>query len=144
MKRSLLPVLPVLLLIISCKKDKTASSVYTPVPFLTGKLWTLDTITINPPATYNQLSTDDQRIYDLALAWEVTAELTFKEDGTVKCGGNWDFAYYGWRMIHNDTDIEVMVSNGTRDTLFNWTANSQQFTYRRTFSPSFDCTIVYH
>jgi len=119
-------------------------TVHTPVPFLTGRLWKLDTITINPPAIYNQLSASDQRAYDLALGWEKGATVKFNEDGTVTCEGDWDFGYYEWRMIHDSADIEVLVSVGTKDTLFNWACDNQQFTYLRTFSPSFDCTMVYH
>jgi len=54
-------------------------------------LWTLDTILINPPAAYDQLTPDQQRSYNLALYWSKKAELTFNTDGTVKSGGDWDF-----------------------------------------------------
>jgi len=127
---------------VSCKKDNTVS--HTSVPFLTGRSWKLDTITINPPATYDQLSPSDQRVYNLVLGWEKEATLRFNEDATVTCGGDWDFGYTKWRMIHDSADIEVLVSIGTKDTLFNWAADNQQFTYLRTFSPSFHCTMVYH
>jgi len=144
MRRLLLAGCLLILWAVSCKKQNTVQTVHTPVPFLTGKLWTLDTITINPPAIYNQLSASDQRVYDLALGWEKKATITFNEDGTVTCGGNWDFGYYKWRMIHGDADIEVQVSTGTKDTLSNWAANIQQFTYVKSFSPSFSCTMIYH
>jgi hypothetical protein len=144
MKQLLLAGCILILWTVSCKKPSTVQTVHTPVPFLTGRLWTLDTITINPPAIYNQLSASDQRAYDLALGWEKGATVTFNEDGTVTCEGDWDFGYYKWRMIHDSADIEVLVSIGTKDTLFNWAADSQQFTYLRSFNPSFECTMVYH
>jgi hypothetical protein len=119
--------------------------VHTSVPFLTGRLWTLDTILINPPATYDQLTPDQQRIYDLALGWTRKAELTFNTDGTVTGGGNWDFGYYRWRMINNSTDIEVLVGQAaTKDTLFSWAADSQQFTYIKSLDTAFKGTLVYH
>ena len=50
----------------ACKKNE---KVYTPVPFLTAKKWTTDTIIINPPATYNQLSANDQQSYRIAVGF---------------------------------------------------------------------------
>ena len=147
MKTLLLIISAFLMCMFACKKSNTAqrNTVHTPIPFLTGRLWTLDTILINPPATYNQLTPDEQRTYNLTLDWEKTGELTFNEDGTVTAGGgNWDFGFYKWRMINNGADIEVLVGpNATKDTLFHWTANSQQFTYNRSFDAAFECTMVY-
>ena len=140
MKFLMLVALPVLLFTVSCKKDKQAN---VSVPFLTAKKWTCDTITINLPATYNLLNTADQQTYTHAIAWFKNAELTFNEDGTVTTGGDYDFGYYKWRLINNNTDIEMLVSTGTKDTLFNWSADNLHFTYSKRFSPSYNCTFIY-
>lgn len=145
MKRLLLIASTFLLWTFACKKDNTIHTIHTPVPFLTARLWTLDTILVNPPTTYNQLTPVQQREYDLALGWEKNAELTFNEDGTVTCGGNWDFAYYRWWLVNDGKDIEVLAGpTATKDTLFNWAADSHQFTYQRSLDPAFACTFVYH
>jgi hypothetical protein len=140
MKLVFLLALAVALTEVSCKKEKNKPM---PVPFLTGRKWTADTITINPPAVYNLLNADDQQNYRTANGWFKNAEITFNEDGSVTSGGDYDFGYYQWILINNNSDIEVLVSNGRRDTLFNWAANNLQLTYRKAFSPSYDCTFVY-
>jgi hypothetical protein len=140
MKWLIIAALPVLLFTASCKKEKKVSM---PVPFLTGRKWMADTITINLPATFSQLSTADQQQYSVTLAWWRIAELTFNEDGSVTGGGSYDFGYYKWRMINNNADIEMLVYNGTKDTLFNWSADNLHFTYSKRFSPSYNCTYVY-
>ena len=77
--------------IISCKKNNSAPQ---PVPFLTGKTWTLDTITINLPATYNSLTAEEKDSYNAALSWHTGAQLFFNEDGSVNSGGgNRGFGY---------------------------------------------------
>jgi hypothetical protein len=134
-----------LLVIASCKKDKTTPEPVplTPIPFLTGKKWTADTITINAPATYNQLNANEQFEYRTGLLWWAKkAQLTFNENGTITCGGDWDMGYSYWKLINNNNDIEAIRSTGLKDTLFNWTANSLQFTYRRTIS-SYNSTFIY-
>jgi hypothetical protein len=135
----LLVLLPLLLITTACKKTK----VFTPVPFLTGKTWTSDTVTIVPPATYNQLNPYDQQTYNIVVGFFKNAFLIFNEDGTVTGGGDYDFGFYQWRLINNNTDIEVLVPNNKKDTLFNWTANSQHFTFRKRLNQSFDCTYIF-
>ncbi len=135
-----LAVLSFLFINAACKKDE---KVYTPVPFLTGKKWTSDTITINPPATYNQLNANDQQSYRVAVGFFKNTFLIFNEDGTVSGGGDYDFGYNQWRLINNNRDIETLSANNRKDTLFNWTADNQRFTYQRRFNQSFDCTIIF-
>ena len=48
----------------ACRKEEgKEDKIYTPVPFLTGRTWVADTITINPPMTFSQLSSADQQSY---------------------------------------------------------------------------------
>jgi hypothetical protein len=141
MKVLFLSILSFLLLTVSCKKEQPRN---TPVPFLTGKIWTGDTITIDPPAAYNLLTTTEQQEYRISMGWfNKKAQLTFNEDGSVTSGGDYDFGYYQWRMINNNKDIEVLISRGTKDTLFNWSADGQQFTYGQNYNPSYNSTLVY-
>jgi hypothetical protein len=140
MKLLFLLLLPLLLINAACKKEV---KIYTPVPFLTGKKWTSDTITINPPATYSQLNANDQQTYRIAVGFFKNAFLTFNEDATVTGGGDWDFGYYQWKMINNNRDIETLISNNRKDTLYNWTADNQYFTYQKRFNQSFDCTFIF-
>lgn len=145
MKNLFLLVLALVTMMTSCKKDDNSpAEVLTPVPFLTGKKWTVDTVTINAPATYNQLSADEQFAYrSLLLWWGKKAQITFNENGSVTSEGDYDLGYYKWRMINTSKDIEVLISNGGRkDTLFNWTASSQQFTCQR-FNPSYTSTVIW-
>jgi hypothetical protein len=145
MKLFILYIFSLFLVVVSCKKDHNkTTAINTPVPFLTGKKWTADTLTIIPPQTYNQLSASDQQAYNAALGWWAKhALITINENGSVTCGGDYVFGYVQWRMINNNTDIEVISGNGRRDTLFNWTANSLNFTYRTTINQSFNCTAIY-
>jgi hypothetical protein len=139
--RVLFPVLfPLLLITSACKKTE---KVFTPVPFLTGKKWTSDTITIIPPTAYNQLNPNDQQAYRIAVGFFKNAFLVFNEDGTVTGGGDYDFGYYQWKLINNNTDIEALVPNNRKDTLFNWTADNQYFAYRKRLNQSFDCTVIF-
>lgn len=131
---------PLLLITAACKKTE---KVFTPVPFLTGKKWTSDTITINPPATYIQLNPNDQQTYRIAVGFFKNAFLIFNEDGTVTGGGDYDFGYYQWRLINNNKDIETLAPNNRKDTLFNWTADNQHFTYQKRINESFWCTFIF-
>jgi hypothetical protein len=140
MKLLLVVLSPFLLFTTACKKTEKN---LTPVPFLTGKKWTSDTITINPPVTYNQLNAGDQQAYNLAVGFFKNAFLTFNEDGTVSGSGDYDFGYYQWRLVNNNTDIEALIPNNRKDTLFNWTANNQQFTFRKRLNESFWCTVIF-
>lgn len=113
----------------SCKKSEKNEKINTPVPFLTGKKWTSDTITINLPATYSQLSVNDQKKYRNALAWFKNAQVTFNEDGSVTCGGDYDFGYTYWKLVNNGADIEVQFFSIPKDNLLQWSADSQSFSY---------------
>lgn len=124
----------------ACKKEK---KIYTPVPFLTGRTWIADTITINPPVTYSQLSNSDQQSYRNSLGWFKLARLTLNDDGTVTCGGDWDFGYKTWRLVNNNLDIEMSLTNGNIQVLRNWVADATHFSYTLPFNPTFDCTFVY-
>jgi len=123
----------------ACKKE---TKTYTPVPFLTGRIWIADTITINPPTTYAQLSNADQTSYRNALSW-FKAHLTFNEDATVTCGGDYDPGYKTWRLINNNADIEVLTGNGTKYILRNWVADAAYLSYTEQLNNSFDCTLIY-
>ena len=78
------------------------------------------------------------QVYD--IAWTAPR---FNEDGTVTGGGDYDFGYYQWTLINNKRDIETLSANNRKDTLFNWTADNQRFTYQRRLNNSFDCTIIF-
>jgi hypothetical protein len=145
MRVFILYIFSLFLVVVSCKKDHNKSTVInTPVPFLTGKKWTADTLNIIPPQNYNQLSASDKQSYNAALGWWAKrAELTFNDDGSVTCGGSWNFAYQQWSLINNNIDIETISGNGRRDTLFNWSADSVNFTYQTKINQSFNCTAIY-
>src|SRR5438477_8316936 len=87
------------------------------VPFLTGRIWKGDTITINPPTTYTQLSIADQQSFNSAKLWFRNTQLTLNEDATVTTGGDYDPGYAKWRLANNGADIEVTLSNGGTSTL---------------------------
>jgi hypothetical protein len=124
----------------ACKKE---SRTYTPVPFLTGRTWIAETITINPPMTYAQLSSTDQQSYRAANGWFKIARLALNDDGTVTYNGDYDFGYKTWRLINNNLDIEMTIYNGSRQVLRNWGADSIHFSYSIPFNSNFDCTLVY-
>ena len=124
----------------ACKKE---SKTYTPVPFLTGRTWIADTITINPPMTYAQLSSTDQQSYRASIGWFKIARLTLNDDGTVTYGGDYDFGYKTWRLVNNNLDIEMTTLNGNKQILRNWVADIIHFSYTIQFNSNFDCTLVY-
>jgi hypothetical protein len=127
--------------LLSCKKEE---SPLTPVPFLTDRVWTSDTITINPPSSYDKLAFSDQESYRQALIWSKNAKLTFHADGTVTSdAGDWDFGYKNWRLVNNRADIEVNSPNGKADTLRGWLADDFRFSYTVRFNNSFECRMVY-
>ncbi|TMI93120.1 MAG: hypothetical protein E6H06_12485 [Bacteroidetes bacterium] len=127
----------------ACKKEKaTHTDTYTPVPFLTDRTWKSDTMIVNPPLTYNQLSTTDQVSYQHALDW-FKAELTFNEDGTVTCSGDWDFGYKTWRLVNNNSDIEVSDYFGKKYILRSWVADAVHLSYVIQLNNSFDCSLIY-
>src|SRR5438477_2243184 len=117
------------------------------VPFLTGRIWKGDTITINPPTTYTQLSIADQQSFNSAGLRFRDAQLTFNEDATVTTGGDYDPGYTKWRLVNNGADIEVTLSNGSTSILRNWVADAVHFSYTILFTTSknnsFDCTLIY-
>ena len=132
--------------LIACKKEdktKMEEKIYTPVPFLTGRTWIADTITINPPMTYAQLSNTDQQSYRAFLGWFKIARLTLNDDGTVKDGGDFDYGYKTWRLVNNNLDIEMTSVNGNKYILRNWVADTIHFSYTVPFNTNFDCTTVY-
>jgi hypothetical protein len=144
MKRWWVLALPALFCIVSCQKEYKEEKINTPIPFLTGKKWTSDTITINPPLSYNQLSAEDQRSYRNALAWFKNAQLIFNADGSVVSDqGDWDFGYNKWTIINNNADIEVILANRAKDTLYNWKADGLRFSYSKSVSPFFDGTFIF-
>lgn len=124
----------------ACKKEE---KIYTPVPFLTGRIWIADTITINPPMTYSQLSGADQQSYRAANRWFKIAKLTLNDDGSVTYNGDYDFGYKTWRLVNNNLDIEMTLNNGTIQVLRNWVADASHFSYTIPFNTTFDCTLVY-
>ena len=147
-KKHLLIVISLLgVFLFACKKEKE-KKVYTPVPFLTGRLWIADTITINPPMTFAQLSASDQQAYRGANGWFKIAKLGLNDDGTVTQDGDYDFGYKTWRLVNNNLDIEMSKTNGTKQVLKNWVADATHFSYtyqQLNFSPTatLDCTLAY-
>ena len=127
----------------ACKKEHKIFTPYTPVPFLTGRTWIADTITINPPTTYAQLSSAEQQSYRAANAWFKIATLTLNDNATVTHGGDYDFGYKTWRLVNNDLDIEMTSRDGSKHILRNWAADSIHFSYTVPFNTNFDCTCVY-
>ena len=124
----------------ACKKEE---KIYTPVPFLTGRTWIADTITINPPMTYSQLSNADQQSYRGSLGWFKPAKLTLNDDGTVISGGDYDIGYKTWRLVNNNLDIEMTSRDASTHILRNWVADNIHFSYTVQFNTNFDCTHVY-
>jgi hypothetical protein len=130
-----------LLLVIACTKE---SGMQVIPPNLTENLWTLDTILINPPLKYEDLTEDQKFSYNSALAWsQHKAQMTFKNDGSVICSGDWDFGYTQWELIDNDKNIKVKQGTGL-DTLVNWQASGMQFSYTHRISDgAFYGTFIY-
>lgn len=133
----------------ACKKedkDKDEEKIYTPVPLLTGRTWIADTITINPPLTYSQLSNTDQQSFRQANAWFKIARLILNDNGTVT-QADYDFGYKTWRLVNNNADIEITLYNGDKQVLRNWVADATHFSYTNTLkfntTTSFACTLVY-
>jgi len=139
---SVIILLSVYFSLIACKKD---NKIYTPVPFLTGRTWIADTITINPPLTFSQLSNADQQSYRAANGWFHLAKMTLNDDGTVTVGGDYDLGYKTWRLVNNNADIEMTLYNGTKQVLQNWMADAIRFsyTYAIQLNTTFDCTFVF-
>ena len=144
--KQLLIVIILVSVFLACKKQKE-EKIYTPVPFLTGRTWIADTININPPITFAQLSASDQQAYRAANAWFKIAKLTLNDDGTITPGGDYDFGYKTWRLVNNNLDIEMTLFNGNKLVLRNWIADAVHFSYTQqlNFSPAtaLDCTVVY-
>ena len=117
------------------------------IPFLTDRLWKGDTITINPPLTYEQLSRDDQQTFRAATSWFKNAQITLNEDGTVKSSGDFDPGYKRWRLVNNDADIEMTLASGNTLILRSWMADPFNFSYTDPFTTtsdkSFACTFNY-
>ena len=124
-----------------CKKEEKT---VTHVPFLTGKTWKGDTITVNPPLTYSQLSSADQQSLRNANAWFKIATLRLNEDGTVT-QTDYDFGYKKWHLINNNLDIEMTLNNGSKQVLRSWVADANRFYYKYAIDPgngtSLDCTL---
>src|SRR4030095_3313698 len=115
----------------ACKKEDEHDTF---IPFLTDRLWKGDTITINPPLTYEQLSSEDQQTFQMATSWFKNAQITLNEDGSVKSSGDFDTGYKRWRLVNNDTDIEMTLANGSTLILRSWVADHFNFSYIDTFS----------
>ena len=131
----------------ACKKQsKSEEPIYTPVPFLTSRTWRADTITVNPPLTYAQLSSADQQSLRQANAWFKIATLVLNDNGTVT-QADYDFGYKTWRLIHNNSDIEMTLYNGNKQILRNWVADAIHFSYSNALkfnaNTTLECTLVY-
>jgi hypothetical protein len=117
------------------------------IPFLTERLWRGDTITINPPLTDEQLSIEEQQSLLTATRWFKNAQITLNDDGTVTMSGDYDPGYKRWRLVDNDADIEMTLSNGNKLILRNWLADPFNFSYTGVFTTarnnSFNCTFNY-
>ncbi len=126
----------------ACSKTDIQPAPVPPPPYLTGKTWTLDTITINPPATYASLTDAEKFDYNATLGWFTNAELFFNADGTMRCGGDWDFGYQQWQLANSGADIKVTPAAGD-DTMRAWVANSSSFTYVSLVGGTVHCTFIY-
>jgi len=128
----------------ACKKEHERDTF---IPLLTGRLWKGDTITINPPLTYDQLSIDDQQSFQTANLWFKNAQVTLNDNGTITMGGDYDLGFKSWRLVDNDADIEMTLGNGNKLILHNWLADPANFSYTSVFTTvrnnSFDCTFNY-
>jgi len=127
----------------ACKKENEQDSF---VPFLTDRLWKGDTITINPPLTFGQLSTEEQQSFQTSVLWFKNAQVTLNEDGTVTMSGDYDLGYKRWKLVNNNADIEMTLTNGNKSILRNWLADPFNFSYTSSYvtqDDSFDCTFVY-
>jgi hypothetical protein len=128
----------------SCEKKDERDTF---IPFLTDKVWRGDTMTINPPFTYEQLSIEDQQSLHTAILWFKNAQITLNENGSVTTGGDYDLGYKEWKLIDNDADIEMTMNSGKKLIFRNWSADPFSFSYTRSFTTaqnnSFDCTVTY-
>lgn len=128
----------------SCEKEDERDTF---IPFLTDRLWIGDTMTINPPLTYEQLSIEDQQSVHTAILSLKNAQITLNDDGTVATSGDYDPGYKRWRLIDNNADIEMTLTNGNRLIFRNWLADPINFSYTNSFTTarnnSFDCTVRY-
>lgn len=143
MKRAaLLSIITIFFLTASCKKDNITTNI---PAHLTEKLWTLDTIVINSPLTFDALTDQQKFDYTASLGWaKGKAQITFNNDGSVTCGGDWDFAYTHWQLQNDDQDLRMTQGNAGYDTLRSWQASAGQFSYAHTLSAEpFDCTYIY-
>ena len=77
--------------------------------------------------TFSQLSSADQQSYRAANGWFKIARLTLNDDGTVIGAGDYDFGYRTWRLVNNNSDIEMTLYNGTKQILRNWVADANHF-----------------
>ena len=130
--------------LLSCKKDSNPAPPTVP-PNLTEKLWQLDTILINAPATYDNLTDEQKYNYNVSLGFSKDkAQLTFMKDGSVACSGDWDYGYTSWLLINNNADIKVTRGSTSYDTLRAWQASGTEFSYIHSLgNESFDCTFIY-
>jgi hypothetical protein len=127
----------------ACEKENERETF---IPFLTDRLWKGDTITINPPFTYEQLSIEEQQSFHQSVLWFKNAQVTLNEDGTVTMSGDYDLGFKRWQLVNNDADIEMTLNNGNQSILRGWQADPFNFSYTSSFvthDNSFDVTFVY-
>ena len=128
----------------ACEKENEHDTF---IPFLTDRLWRGDTITINAPLSYEQLSNEDQQTFQTTTSLFRNTQITLNEDGTVKSSGDFDPGYKRWRLVNNDADIEMTLANGNILILRSWMADPFNFSYTNPFTitsdKSFDCTFNY-
>lgn len=141
--------------LVCCKKDKSmegGTSVSSfpackPFPLLTSKVWTADTITINAPNTYTQLTVQGRDYYNLALRQFKGTQIKFNDDCSVlQLAGDWDFGFYKWVVTNNDKDISIKQLINYIYILYNFTVSATQFTYQRTITEStvpFSVTYIF-
>ena len=136
-------------IMVSCAKEKSKENnsvvpfpACKPLPLLTGKYWKADTIIINPPVTYDQLSSQNQTLYRGSLAWFKGGNVLFNSDCKVfQALGDWDSGFDKWSFSEDDKDIRILLTNGNIDTLYNYTVTNLQFTYQKKF-PGFTLTYM--
>jgi len=127
----------------ACEKENERETF---IPFLTDRLWKGDTITINSPVTYEQLSIEEQQSFHSSVLWFKNAQVTLNENGTVTMSGDYDLGFKRWKLVNNDADIEMTLNNGNQSILRGWQADPFNFSYTSSYvthDNSFEVTFVY-
>jgi hypothetical protein len=152
LKKYILFLFSIVITVQSCNKDKSAEAktntvtvnfpACKPIPLLTGKYWKTDTVLINPPVMYDQLSDEDKNSYKGALSWFRLWGIRFNTDCSFsEPVSDWDSGFDKWALTENNKDLQVLLRNGKIDTLLNFSVDAAKFMYERKFKP-FTLTFI--